>query len=76
MSNAYFKYIKYFFFIKLRTFYGSINVYSKISSKEDLEDSENIIYASPIWDIDSSPKYWKNDKNCRNNIRFIRKRRD
>jgi len=53
------KIFKSFFFIKPRTFYGSINVYSRISSKEDLEDSENIIYASPIWDIDSSPEYWK-----------------
>ncbi|MEM2928758.1 MAG: hypothetical protein QXP60_07330 [Nitrososphaerota archaeon] len=53
------KIFKSFFFIKPRTFYGSINIYSKISSKEDLEDSGNIIYASPIWDIDSSPEYWK-----------------
>ncbi|MEM1574993.1 MAG: hypothetical protein QW755_06175 [Nitrososphaerota archaeon] len=53
------KIFKNFFFIKPRTFYGSINIYSKILSKEDLEDPENIIYASPIWDIDSSPEYWK-----------------
>lgn len=53
------KIFKSFFFIKPRTFYGSINVYSKLLSKEDLEDPKNIIYASPILDIDSSPEYWE-----------------
>jgi len=53
------KIFKSFFFIKPRTFYGSINVYSNLFSKEDLENSENIVYSSPIWDIDSSPEYWE-----------------
>ncbi|MCS7120895.1 MAG: hypothetical protein NZ952_06830, partial [Candidatus Bathyarchaeota archaeon] len=45
--------------LKPRTFYASVNVYSKLDSIVDTEDASNIIYASPVWDIDSSPEVWE-----------------
>jgi len=37
-----------------RTIYGSANIYRRISSKEDLSAEDNIVYATPSWDVDGS----------------------
>jgi hypothetical protein len=42
-----------------RTIYGSINIYRDLSNKSILEDPSNIIYASPIWDIDGELSDWR-----------------
>jgi hypothetical protein len=45
--------------LKPRTFYGSVNVYSRLDSAEDTEEESNIAYASPIWDIDGHVEHWR-----------------
>ena len=52
--------LKRFRAVKPRTIYGSINIYSKLSSKADPNDPKNIVYTSPIWDIDGDLRIWKN----------------
>ncbi len=37
-----------------RTIYGSANIYWRLSSKDDLSREENIVYATPSWDVDGS----------------------
>jgi len=37
-----------------RTIYGSANIYRKLSSKHDLTNEDNILYATPSWDVDGS----------------------
>ncbi len=44
--------------LKPRTFYASINVYSRIVDREDVEKPENIAYTTPVWDIDGSLEEW------------------
>ncbi len=44
--------------LRPRTFYASINVYSRILRREDVENPDNILYTTPIWDIDGSLEYW------------------
>ncbi|MCL7389468.1 MAG: hypothetical protein LZ173_05990 [Thaumarchaeota archaeon] len=39
---------------RIRTIYGTINIYNRISSKEDLERMENISRTTPSIDIDGS----------------------
>lgn len=51
--------IKGFRGVKARTIYGSVNVYSKLVTKLDLEDRNNIVYASPIWDVDGELERWR-----------------
>ncbi len=51
--------LKQFRALKPRTIYGSINVYSKLFSKLDLDDPQNIARTSPIWDIDGNLEEWK-----------------
>ncbi|MEM4817920.1 MAG: hypothetical protein QXW95_03915 [Candidatus Nezhaarchaeales archaeon] len=51
--------IKQFKGVKPRTVYGSVNVYGRLVTKHDLEDRENIVYASPIWDIDGELNRWR-----------------
>ncbi len=41
-----------------RTFYASINVYSRVLRREDVENPENILYTTPVWDVDGSLEYW------------------
>ena len=38
----------------LRTIYGSANIYQRLESKEDVARRENILMATPSWDIDGS----------------------
>ncbi len=45
--------------LRPRTFYASVNLYSRLKSVEDTENLDNILYSSPIWDIDGSPDYYK-----------------
>jgi hypothetical protein len=45
--------------LKPRTFYGSVNVYSRLETVEDTEEESNIAYASPIWDIDGHVERWR-----------------
>ncbi|MGQ4834625.1 MAG: hypothetical protein ACP6IS_12135 [Candidatus Asgardarchaeia archaeon] len=42
-----------------RTIYASANVYAKLTKKEDTEKVDNIIYSTPVWDIDGSLEYWQ-----------------
>ena len=44
--------------LKPRTFYASVNVYSRIIDREDVENPHNVKYATPIWDIDGSLECW------------------
>ena len=43
----------------VRTFYGTIEIYKRIETKEDVFDSENVISATPTWDIDSEIGNWR-----------------
>ncbi len=45
--------------IKVRTIYASISVYKSLNSAADVEMKENVVAASPIWDIDGSLERWK-----------------
>lgn len=47
-------YIKKYAKLSPRTFYASVNVYRSLNRKEDLEQLDNIVKATPIWDIDGS----------------------
>ena len=38
----------------IRTIYSSINIYGTLERKGDLSRLDNILYTSPIWDIDGS----------------------
>jgi len=51
--------LRYFKGVKPRTIYGSINVYGRLTSRLDLDDSSNILYTSPIWDIDGELEKWR-----------------
>ncbi|MEM3647813.1 MAG: hypothetical protein QW506_01450 [Thermoproteota archaeon] len=42
-----------------RAFYATANIYSKLKTKEDLLDRSNIVYSSPVWDIDSKDGDWR-----------------
>ncbi len=42
-----------------RTVYASITVYKRLASPRDLEDPENIVAATPFWDVDASLEEWK-----------------
>ncbi|MGB9728089.1 MAG: hypothetical protein ACPLZF_06735 [Nitrososphaeria archaeon] len=47
-------YIKKYAKLSPRTFYASVNVYRSLNRKEDLEQLDNIVKATPVWDIDGS----------------------
>jgi len=51
--------LKRFRFFKPRTFYATANIYGKLDSKGDLEEPDNIILSSPIWDVDNELDRWK-----------------
>ncbi|MEM3659655.1 MAG: hypothetical protein QXU11_04490 [Thermoproteota archaeon] len=42
-----------------RAFYATAHIYFKLKSKEDLLDRSNIVYSSPVWDIDSKDGDWR-----------------
>ncbi|MBO3839446.1 MAG: hypothetical protein QXS66_04535 [Thermoproteota archaeon] len=52
-------FLKSFWFIKPRSFYGSVNKYSRLSEVKDLEDISNIEYSTPTWDIDNEVDRWR-----------------
>jgi hypothetical protein len=43
----------------VRTFYGTIEIYRRIESREDVYDEGNVISATPTWDIDSEIDNWR-----------------
>ncbi len=45
--------------VRPRTIYASVNVYGKLEAPSDLEKPENIVLASPIWDIDGTLEHWR-----------------
>ena len=45
--------------IGARTFYGTLAVYRRIESVEDVEDPANITAATPFWDIDVEGGAWE-----------------
>ncbi|MDW8033424.1 MAG: hypothetical protein RMI79_00505 [Nitrososphaerota archaeon] len=49
------RYTKY----KPRAFYATANIYSRLETREDVLNRSNIIYSSPIWDIDSKDGDWR-----------------
>lgn len=58
--------MKSFWFVKPRSFYGSINKYGVLSKIEDLEDISNIKYTTPTWDVDNEVDKWRETiKVCR-----------
>ncbi|MEM3713276.1 MAG: hypothetical protein QXR97_07050 [Thermoproteota archaeon] len=42
-----------------RAFYATTHIYSKLETREDVLDRSNIIYSSPVWDIDSKDEDWR-----------------
>ena len=55
-----------FWFINPRSFYGSVNKYSRLSENEDLEDPSNILCSTPTWDVDNEVEKWRETINvCR-----------
>ncbi|MEM1553844.1 MAG: hypothetical protein QXS51_00925 [Thermoproteota archaeon] len=58
--------MKRFWFVKPRSFYGSINKYGTLSKIEDLEDVSNIKCTTPTWDVDNEVDRWRETiKVCR-----------
>jgi len=49
------RYIKY----RPRAFYATAHIYSRIKIREDVLDRSNIVYSSPVWDIDSKDGDWR-----------------
>ncbi|BEP17473.1 hypothetical protein PYJP_08250 [Pyrofollis japonicus] len=43
----------------IRTIYGSVNIYSRLESDNDLENPGNIVATTPSWDIDASIDKWR-----------------
>jgi len=52
LINRYFKY-------RPRAFYATTHIYYKLETREDVLDRSNIIYSSPVWDIDSKDGDWR-----------------
>lgn len=52
-------FLKKFWFVKPRSFYGSVNKYCRLSEPEDLEDASNINFSTPTWDIDNEVDKWR-----------------
>jgi len=48
-----------FWFVKPRSFYGSVNKYCKLLKIEDLEDASNIVFSTPTWDVDNDVEKWR-----------------
>jgi len=42
-----------------RAFYATAHIYSKLKTREDILDRSNIVYSSPVWDIDSKDGDWR-----------------
>ena len=42
-----------------RTFYASINLFQNLNTKENVEDPNNIVSTTMVWDIDGSLKFWE-----------------
>lgn len=42
-----------------RTFYASINIYHSLLVREDTVNIDNILFSSPIWDIDGDVSYYE-----------------
>ncbi|MEO0250958.1 MAG: hypothetical protein ABIM44_01790 [candidate division WOR-3 bacterium] len=53
------KFLKRFWFIKPRSFYGSVNKYGRLSEVKDLEDISNISCSTPTWDVDNEVDRWR-----------------
>jgi len=51
--------LKHFGGVHPRSIYGSVNVYRSLNDKSLLENPSNIVYASPVWDIDGELSEWK-----------------
>ncbi len=45
--------------LRPRTIYASVNVYRELKAAEDPDKPDNIVYASPIWDVDASLETWE-----------------
>jgi len=52
------KLLKIFHSLQPRTFYGTANVYKKLSKPEDVIDLTNIKACTPTWDIDNTVEKW------------------
>ncbi|MEM2930041.1 MAG: hypothetical protein QW797_04200 [Thermoproteota archaeon] len=42
-----------------RAFYATAHIYSKLETREDLLERSNIVYSSPVWDIDTKDGDWR-----------------
>lgn len=52
--------LKRFRRLKPRTFYATLNVYERLTIKEDVMDLDNIMACTPVWDIDNELEDWEN----------------
>ena len=58
-ENEFLQLLKRFGGIVPRTIYASVNIYKKMNSVEDLDEKDNILYTTPVWDIDGSINHWR-----------------
>jgi len=42
-----------------RAFYATAHIYSRLNIREDLLERSNIVYSSPVWDVDSKDGDWR-----------------
>ncbi len=40
--------------LNIRTIYGSVNIYKSLGNRDNIKDPDNILYSSPVWDVDGS----------------------
>ena len=40
--------------LNIRTIYGSVNIYKSLGNRDSIKDPDNILYSSPVWDVDGS----------------------
>ncbi len=50
---------KRFYRLRPRTFYGTANIYSKLSKRSDVSSLKNVVGCMPTWDIDNELASWK-----------------
>ncbi len=58
-ENSYLAMIGRFKNYRFRTIYASINIYRDLSTRESVNNKDNIIRTTPIWEIDGSLEGWK-----------------
>ncbi len=47
-----------FSFARVRSIYGTANVYRRLESRGDPDDPSNVAASTPVWDVDNEPERW------------------